>query len=452
MSNAVINTNISAMNSHRALTRVGVRQARSSERLSTGLRINRAADDAAGLSISEKMRAQIRGLNQAQRNSQDGISLIQVAEGALQEMHDIAQRMRELTVQASNDTLDFQDRNAIALEISALTEELSNTIDRTEFNGIPLLDHGTTGATSGTSETIVMTRGDFCRDFSRFWRSWSGWNEFTVDGQDPIWHDGYWDLRPENECSCSGGAAEGDIPSSCPMCVPNTLHPPRNFDWNNFGWMHADFMEEGFTYLRDMIFDDWLETRPELQNRPDIVTSLRNYYAFWDPWDDWWNSDSWDCTMEWTIVIDSDVGGHHGLHIQTGANANESLLIPLPNFNIFVDEDVAGPLVRLINSFEDLALETHIDITAKLDDIDLAIGELSETRAALGATQNRLEHTINNLQIASENTSAAESRIRDTDMAKEMMRLTISNVLQQAATSMLAQANQAPQTVLQLLQ
>ena len=119
MSNAVINTNILAMNSHRALTNVGVRQARSSERLSTGFRINRAADDAAGLAISEKMRAQVRGLNQAQRNSQDGISLIQVAEGALQEMHNIAQRMRELIVQAANDTLDFHDRNSIGLEISS---------------------------------------------------------------------------------------------------------------------------------------------------------------------------------------------------------------------------------------------------------------------------------------------------------------------------------------------
>ena len=431
MSNTVINTNISAMNSHRALTRVGVRQARSSERLSTGLRINRAADDAAGLSISEKMRAQIRGLNQAQRNSQDGISLIQVAEGALQEMHNIAQRMRELTVQASNDTLDFHDRNAIGLEISTLTEELSNIIDRTEFNGISLLDHGTTGATSGISETIVMTRKDFCRDFAKYWASWSGWNEFTVDGQDPTWEA--WHPEYYN-CSCLGGM----IANECPMCTLTEQHMPSNSDRSPVWWNWESFQD-----IRYSVFDEWLETRPELQNRPDIVTSLRN---------GWDNSDFWDCTMEWTILINSDLREHHGLYIQNGANANESLLIPLPNFNIFVDEDVAGPLVRLINSFEDLVLETHIDITAKLDDIDLAIGELSQTRAVLGATQNRLEHTINNLQIASENTSAAESRIRDTDMAKEMMRLTISNVLQQAATSMLAQANQAPQTVLQLLQ
>ena len=334
-----------------------------------------------------------------------------------------------------------------------LTEELSNVIDRTEFNGIPLLDHGvetTTGAISETSETIVKTRGDFCKDFSRFWVSWSGWNEFTVDGQDPTggWFgtSSWFPWNPEMDCHCFGG---DPFSSSCPMCAEVSV--PGNWDWANNGWVEPYSMN-----LRNMIFDDWLETRPELQNRPDIVTSLRE-----DPYIVW--EDGWfprvDCTTEWTILIDSDLGGYpnyskyrHGLHIQTGANANESLLIPLPNFNIFVDEDVAGPLVRLINSFEDLTLETHSDITVILDDIDLAIGELSETRAVLGAIQNRLEHTINNLQIASENTSAAESRIRDTDMAREMMRLTMSNVLQQAATSMLAQANQAPQAVLQLLQ
>jgi len=298
MSNTVINTNVTALNSHRALTNVGNRQARSSERLSTGQRINRASDDAAGLSISEKMRSQIRGLDQAARNSQDGISLIQTAEGALQEVQDITQRLRELTVQAANDTLAEEDRNAIGTEMSQLASELHNIVDRTAFNGITLLSGGTgTGApTSGT------------------------------------------------------------------------------------------------------------------------------------------------------------------VNIQNGANSSQNLEIDLPDF-----VDTAGDLRGMISALgvdangvatvadAQTAIEDHAAANTMLDTIDAALTEISSQRSNLGALQNRLEHTISNLNIASENTSASESRIRDTDMAREMMQLTQANVLQQAATSMLAQANQSPQGVLQLL-
>jgi flagellin len=290
MSNTIINTNTRALNSHRALTSVGNRQARSSERLSTGQRINRAADDAAGLAISEKMRSQIRGLDQATRNSQDGISLIQTAEGALEEVHAILQRTRELTNQASNDTLTSEDREKIAVEVAQLLDEIDNIAQTTEFNG----------------KSLFM--GD--------------------DG--------------------------------------------------------------------------------------------------------------------------TGTGGPLVLEIQTGANAGQRLSVSI---NIM---DTAGlGLDTFMDDFNAAIaaddLTTGQTLSSMLSTLDNALSSVSELRANLGAYQNRLDHTINNLQVASENLSAANSRIRDTDMAAEMMALTQANVLQQAATSMLAQANQAPQSVLQLL-
>lgn len=292
MSNTIVNTNVMALNSHRALTSVGNRQARSAERLSTGQRINRASDDAAGLAISEKMRSQIRGLDQATRNSQDGISLIQTAEGALEEVHSILQRMRELTNQASNDTNTAADREKIGVEINQLLDEIDSIARNTEFN-----------------EQSILS-GD-------------------------------------------GGA---DDPSG---------------------------------------------------------------------------------TLE--------------LQIQTGANSDQRLDVAIDA----MDTESIG-LGTFGDDFTAAATDENVAaggaaLSDLLDDLDAAILSVSTQRADLGAVQNRLEHTINNLQVASENLSAANSRIRDTDMAAEMMSLTQANVLQQAATSMLAQANQAPQSVLQLL-
>jgi len=302
MSNTIINTNVTALNSHRALTNVGNRQARSSERLSTGQRINRAADDAAGLSISEKMRSQIRGLDQAARNSQDGISLIQTAEGALQEVQDITQRLRELTVQAANDTLVAEDRNSIGTEMSQLATELHNIIERTSFNGIVLLS-GDTHADSPTGGTVNIQNG--------------------------------------------------------------------------------------------------ADSTQNLQiDLPDFVTATGD-----------------------------DASDLRAVIAALGVNADGVA-------------DVTGAQT---------AITDHAAANTLLTSIDTALTEISSNRSNLGALQNRLEHTISNLNIASENTSAAESRIRDTDMAREMMQLTQANVLQQAATSMLAQANQGPQGVLQLL-
>jgi len=273
-----INNNLLAMNTHRQLGINNTAVQKSIEKLSSGYRINRAGDDAAGLSISEKMRSQIRGLNMASRNAQDGISLIQTAEGALTETHAMLQRMRELVVQAANDTNTEDERVRINEELAELEKEITAITEKTEFNKKTLL--------AGSYATTAI-------------------------------------------------------------------------------------------------------------------------------------------------------------QLQVGANCGQFISFTIGNMNAS-ELGVSGIASAVSNGDAN-------DITALLEDIDTAIEKVSVQRSKLGAIQNRLEHTIKNLDNTAENLQAAESRIRDVDMAKEMMEFTRQSILQQAATAMLAQANQAPQTVLQLL-
>ena len=271
--NMVVQHNLTAMNANRNLSTVTGAQQKSTEKLSSGYRINRAADDAAGLSISEKLRSQIRGLDKAASNSQDGISLVQVAEGALNETHSILQRMNELATQAANDTNTSSDRDALQQEMDQLTSEIDRIRSTTQFNSMNLLD--------GT---------------------------FT------------------------------------------------------------------------------------------------------------------------------------GMRLQVGALSGQSISISITNMNASTLK-VSG-----------LKVSSFSAAGAAMASIQAAINSVSNMRSKLGAIQNRLEHTINNLQTTSENTSAAESRIRDVDMATEMVEYSKNNILAQAGQSMLAQANQATQGVLSLLQ
>ncbi len=274
-----INNNLMAMNTHRQLSVNNSNSAKSVEKLSSGFRINRAGDDAAGLAISEKMRAQIRGLNMASKNSQDAISLVQTAEGALTETHSILQRMRELSVQSATDTNDLTvDRLALQAEFDELVKEVDDIADKTSFNGTKLLN--------------------------------------------------------------------GD-----------------------------------------------LATTP--------------------------------------------------LTFQTGANAGDELELNIQNMD--------AQTLALSDGTDAIDISTQTGASAAITLVDTAINTVSTQRANLGAVQNRLEHKIANLDTSAENLQAAESRIRDVDMAKEMMEYTKNNILSQAANAMLAQANQAPQNVLQLL-
>ena len=271
-----IQNNVEAFNAHRQLTNTAAKAAKSMEKLSSGYRINRAADDAAGLAISEKMRAQIGGLAQAQRNAQDGVSLVQTAEGALNEVHSMLQRVRDLKVQYNNGTLDTDDKAAIVSEVKQLASEITEIRGKTEFNGINLLDG--TGGSSGT------------------------------------------------------------------------------------------------------------------------------------------------------------------ISFQVGANGGETISV--------VTKDVAGASgTGAIDGVTDTSTWEAIDLAA----IDTAINNVSSIRSDFGAVQNRLEHRLTNLATYQENLVASESRIRDVDMASEMVAFTKLGILQQAGTSMLAQANQAPQNVLSLL-
>lgn len=305
-----IQHNIAALNTHRNLTFNNTQASKNLEKLSSGYKINRAGDDAAGLAISEKMRGQIRGLDMATKNAQDSISLIQTAEGALNETHAILQRMRELAVQSSNDTNVSADRDALQLEIKSLADEITRISTDTEFNTQKLLNGDFGGkVNSGSSFDI---------------------DNATADGG-KVFHI---------------GANSGQ---SISLSIGNMS-----------------------------------------------ATALGVKAA--------------DSATDVTELGATDKIGTTGINISTQTAADNSITI-----------------------------------------IDKALQRVSETRASLGAVQNRLEHTINNLGTTSENLTAAESRIRDTDMAKEMMGFTKNNILMQAAQSMLAQANQQPQGVLQLL-
>ncbi|MEA2242932.1 MAG: flagellin [Solirubrobacteraceae bacterium] len=290
-----INTNVEAFNTHRQLVASAGKMAKSMERLSSGYRINRAADDAAGLAISEKMRGQITGLGQAQRNAQDGVSLVQTGEGALNEVHSMLQRVRELRTQFGNDTLSGTDKDAIVAEVKQLGTEISDIRNNTKFNGVALL------------------QGD-------------------IDG-DPA--------------SASSSAA--------------------------------------------------------------------------------------------TITL------------QVGANDGEAITITTKDLTSASTSTGLGEITALAASGVTGSAAVSAFSNLTLSDIDEAITAVSTTRAQFGAVQNRLEHRIANLASYQENLVSAESRIRDVDMADEMVQFTKSQILQQAGTSMLAQANQASQSVLSLL-
>lgn len=315
-----IQHNISALNTHRNLTFNNAQASKNLEKLSSGYKINRAGDDAAGLAISEKMRGQIRGLDMATKNAQDSISLIQTAEGALNETHAILQRMRELAVQSANDTNVSSDRAALQLEINSLAEEITRISTDTEFNTQKLLTGSFAGAK--TKDFANAGKDKAAEDFKI--------TDATSDGK--VFHI---------------GANSGQ---SIKLSITN-------------------------------------------MSASALGVSVQS-----------------DATKVENVGRGGDLSKSTGINISTQSGADKSIAI-----------------------------------------IDAALNRVSETRASLGAVQNRLEHTINNLGTTSENLTAAESRIRDTDMAKEMMGFTKNNILMQAAQSMLAQANQQPQGVLQLL-
>ena len=395
----VVQHNLTAMNSNRQLGITTTAQAKSSEKLSSGYRINRAGDDAAGLKISEKMRSQIRGLNKASTNAQDGVSLIQTAEGALNEAHSILQRMNELAVQGANDTNQSIDRDAINDELTALTDELDRISETTQFNKQNLLDGTFTDKKlqvgANTNQNIEISIGNM--------------NAKTLG------------LTNISYSTKETGTA------------------PKAVNYQGMTYSYKTTTTQA-TNITSAI----AKFKGELSKQ--VVST--DFAAQYDPSSGsvYYNATDLDGTTKRM--------GTAGSAATRTLSANKKIMSNdvKANFKNYVtttstaattskDVQVGKPNVRDYDS-----------ANATLSAVQNAINQVSTQRSALGALQNRLEHTIANLDNVSENTQSAESRIRDTDMASEMVTYSKNNILAQAGQSMLAQANQSTQGVLSLLQ
>lgn len=410
-----INHNIAALNTHRQLSFNNTNASKNLEKLSSGLQINRAGDDAAGLAISEKMRGQIRGLEMASKNAQDGISLIQTAEGALNETHSILQRMRELATQSANDTNTTSDRSEIQKEINSLTSEINRIGNTTEFNTQKLLNGD---KATNAQATVAGT------DISSVFNTDLAATSFELNGQSVALTD---------VAALDGSVSAFDIDdvvtalqSDIDAVFDGTAHNGLTFTVENDG--------------------NSLVIKSDLQGSGSSIQIKAN-------------ADT--AKLGLTANATTDAGSTAGaLQFQIGANEKQSLSLDIADMRAnALGITTAGTDAKLgvtdgtSSTIKEQALDvsTHTNAAAAVTKIQAAIDKVSGERSKLGATQNRLEHTINNLGTSAENLTAAESRIRDVDMAKEMMEFTKNNILTQAAQAMLAQSNQMPQGVLQLL-
>ena len=388
----IINHNMNALNAHRNMGINNTAAGKSMEKLSSGLRINRAGDDAAGLAISEKMRGQIRGLTQASRNSADGISMIRTAEGALNETTNILQRMRELAVQASNDTNTSSDREEIQKEINALTEEVDRIANNTEFNTQKLLN----GSKSGEA-------GDLVRD-----------EVAAVQGEFKIVLDK--DLKENDKLVIDGKSIKFEA---------NDVADKDNVKTKLEGIFTEYDIE--VTDLKNIKL-----TQKEGKDKDEFKVSLNG-------------ADAGFTTNKVDGVTQRDTEFSEGkVSVQVGANASQSMSIEIG--------DMRAQALKIVNDKgRGLSVETAQSANEAITAFDAALNAVSSQRANLGAVQNRLEYTISNLDNTAENLTSAESTLRDVDMAKEMMEYSKNNILNQAAQAMISQANQQPQNVLQLL-
>jgi flagellin len=454
-----INHNIAALNTYNKLSANNAATSKSLEKLSSGLKINKAGDDAAGLAISEKMRSQIRGLDMASKNASDGISLISTAEGALQETHSILQRMRELAVQSANDTNTSADRTEMQKEVSQLISEIDRIANTTQFNNKTLMKgaYGTTatsansanvGVVSALSDTIAS--GTYLVDVTSVATqdTWAGTVDLTAG---LTFVAGTNDTLTVNGVSinfAAGATAEGAIANRI-----NDFTTQTNITASIDGSHHLVLTDtrtgSNLTTITGNASTPLMGAAPtHTTTGADAVIANVGGVAVTAVADD---SDGSKLTINTGVLkgmqiqvkttTDTNITvTKASLNMQIGANASQNFSVTL--------EDMGSSSLGV--SAVDVSNPTNAN--AAISTIQTAIDRVSGERAKLGAYQNRLEHTINNLGTSSENLSAAESRIRDVDMAKEMMEFTKNNILSQAAQAMLAQANQQPQSVLQLLQ
>ncbi len=396
----VVQHNLTAMNSNRMLGITTGSQAKATEKLSSGYKINRAADDAAGLAISEKMRKQIRGLTQASANAQDGISSVQTAEGALTEVHDMLQRMNELAVKAANGTMSESDRDAIQSEVDQLVTEIDRVSTTTKFNETYLLK----GSNNGTAGKLVYNG--------------------TV-GQS---------INIDTE---KGTGTVGITSGATGTTSDNTSYSGKKVSAN------------GKTYI---LVESTTGTMSVSQAVDDLTKGTTKAYSSMDALMSGIKRD--DHQNIKTITFDSV---NSNLKVEAFANLNDAI-----DFSLHVGADSSddNKINLNISSMSarglginglDISGDNDDNATAAIDTIADALQRVSAQRATLGAVQNRLEHTIANLDNVVENTTAAESAIRDTDMATQMVTYSNNQILAQAGQAMLAQSNQSNQGVLSLL-
>ncbi len=528
----IINHNITALNTHSKLSSASAAQSKSMEKLASGLRINRAGDDAAGLAISEKMRAQVRGLDQASRNAQDGISLIQTAEGALNETHDILQRVRELADQSANGTNTADDRKALQDEVKQLKEEIDRIGNTTEFNTQKLLNgnlkssgaavgqDSTTGAavaklSAGTVSGVLKDAAD--ADFAKETLNVDGadidvnWQNLTADEKN-ILKSAATDASSQQKAAA---LIESKINEAIDASGKNVAHVKAYSDGTNL------VVESGSKGVDSKVTAGAAGVVKSMTTTAAPTAGTTNYSGTAVAKDDLYNVNIAGVTMEvkaGAAYGNGDAMSDIATQMQTDINAAiakantsagaTSSADPgyIADVKVNVTKDgkfevlsESGPvkfsdkvgktavsdlglsgaqtdassnggmtfqvgankgqtITFGVNDMRSAALGiSGVDVSSQsgaasaLTSIDSAIKNVSSERSKLGAVQNRLEHTINNLKTSSENITAAESRVRDVDMAKEMMNQTKNSILAQAAQAMLAQANQQPQGVLQLL-
>lgn len=379
-----INYNVSAMLANNSLKLNDNKLTRALERLSSGYKINSAKDDAAGLAIARRMNAQIRGLDIAAQDAKDGVSVVEIADGALAEVHDMLQRMNELAIKASNATVTDDDRKTINDEIIQLKDEITRIGKTTEFNGQGLFD-GSFDLKGYTNNNDIKV--NYYSDEVRY------------------------------------GKYELELP-----LVPT-----------------VDLINQKIDDTQKAILTDPVTTlSKELAIRIDgdlmFLTGENGYEIRLDRNEKQWSKNLTTNPTDTTMNLDLDLTGYGAMTLQIGANEGQTI-------------DIRIPELSLLNSgLEDLDLSTYDGAIKGIDQIDSAIQYVSQMRSRLGAYQNRLEHTQSNLETASENVTGAYSRIMDTDMATEMTSYTNLQIVSQAATSILAQANQRPSQMLQLLQ
>ena len=460
----VVQHNLQAMNANRMLGITQNAQSKSSEKLSSGYQINRAADDAAGLAISEKMRKQINGLDRASTNAQDGVSAVQTAEGALTEVHSMLQRMNELAVQASNGTNSKEDRDAIQAEIDQLSTEIDRVAETTKFNETYLLKGNNATKTvnvnahdAGLKGTLVQGAGST----ATFTAKVTIGESVSIAGADyRVFEDGTNDLATVQDDVKALGSGKVTIDGTTYTWSDDALNA-------NGGFVDSNGNEYSADTLSDLVGDGSSVTiagqdtvnvvkadADDAVDVDDVIAKMNAALAdassiggttlatVTDPT----NKTATDgvYTLEFKITkatVDVQKDLTFSLHV--GADADMTNKI---NVNVSA-MDSANLGIKGLN----VADNTGTAATYAIDAIADAINKVSEQRSALGAVQNRLEHTIDNLDNVVENTTAAESRIRDTDMAEEMVEFSKNNILAQAGQSMLAQANTATQGVLSLL-